>query len=468
MEGERVIPGAMGHGRVGAAGRGRRATPASSRPTLHRGRPQTSEDGASYNNLITPVPHHRSTADALPLSAVVTPTTRAEGASSGMALASHVAEVYDARLLAIRSGVATRRPFPQILIPRTSERTAVIDLPAGAQSILPRLESDGNIVASLNRAGDLGFKRNLGLVLGRMCGWATTLFLDDDLRTQPASRTNSARRDMTRDNLASEPVWRLAHALTDFAREPRLYAAGYFQTDQDDNSVLCHAKRLAGERQEIFVSGGALIVRSAGPLPFFSSAYNEDWIFMFNLILSGEVTHPSVTVKHIGSVNQDVYYPFQVPRAKSEELGDLFAEGLFSLLCLPRHEVLAEAGSAAFWEHAAWSRQDMILRLLRVLRDDCSGPGMSVVHDAEESLRAALSVYSSVDEIADRLAGFFWSLLRDLETWTAFLDSFGTLRTIEEALAELDLAQFTTWHVPPGSRTPPTPQGPRGPRGVAA
>ena len=70
-----------------------------------------------------------------------------------------------------------------------------------------------------------------------MCGWTKLLFLDDDIR-----------------HLSSEKVTRSASLLREYP------AIGFQVRNYPDNSVIGHAKRLAGWEQDVFISGGSLLV----------------------------------------------------------------------------------------------------------------------------------------------------------------------------------------------------------------
>ena len=94
-----------------------------------------------------------------------------------------------------------------------------------------------------------------------------------------------------------------------------------------DNSVVCHARRLAGLPQDNFVSGSVLGVNCDDlPLPFFPDIYNEDWFFFSKAVARHELAN-------VGDATQAPYKPFADPqRARHEEFGDLLAEGLYSLI----------------------------------------------------------------------------------------------------------------------------------------
>ena len=79
-----------------------------------------------------------------------------------------------------------------------------------------------------------------------MLKWNRILFLDDDIRDV----TYSNLRD-TVDMLGSYS------------------AAGLWITNVPDNSIVCHANRATGERQDVFVSGAALAVNCDVELGFF-------------------------------------------------------------------------------------------------------------------------------------------------------------------------------------------------------
>jgi hypothetical protein len=398
----------------------------------------------SHQRLLAPVPRYLPgpRQERLALSGLVVPTVRPAGMGSGLALASRFAEAKDGQLVVIRSGLAAQRPFQDAMVPRTSSRTVVIDLPPGADRILP-FPSNELLVATLHRQNDLGLKRNLGLLIARMCGWEAMLYLDDDIRSTPASQSASANARRT------DPLVRLDDVMADFASYPDVHAAGYFQRDMDDNSVVCHARRLVGRPQEIFISGGALAVRASGPLPFFSQAYSEDWLFLLPLILEGRHTLPSSAVRYVGTIHQDTYYPFTVPRARSEELGDLLAEGLYSLIGEPREDLLATASSVSFWEQAVDERSRMISELLADVYRLGNGTRQGVMADAEQALQAARSVYTDPEiEAAEELAEFFVAMLADQKDWSDLLTSMtpsspNDTLSIESALETLGLAGNT-------------------------
>jgi hypothetical protein len=356
----------------------------------------------------------------LPLSGVVVPTSRPLSAAwGGLALAARCAEEKDAQLVIIRSGSAIEEPFPSALGRWLSRRPVVIDVPDDAPRAWVPPRTSRHLVGNLERDSDLGFKRNLGLLLGLMAGWEAVLFLDDDLSVAPVGRW-----PLRQTIGVGGPLPRLDDVLADLAVHPDVRAAGYLQKDFDDNSVVCHARKLLGEPQGGFISGGAMVVRIGTDLPFFPAVYNEDWLFLFALLVEGRQMPPSGAVRIVDTVRQRPYYPFSALRARSEELGDLLAEGLFALLDRPRSEVLEVAGSADYWERAVWERQSMVLHLLVEFRRRHPHVLGGVPADVDVALRASLAVSEgSCGRWGDLFAGYVRDYLLDLADWRALLEA---------------------------------------------
>ena len=157
--------------------------------------------------------------------------------------------------------------------------------------------------ASAGRSSDLSVKRNVGLLLARLNAWRKIAFIDDDI------------------TVAAADIARLGHQLDHHQ------VAGMACREYPDNSVFCHARRLAKMPQDVFVTGAVLGVNCSDlPLPFFADVYNEDWFFF-----AEAAAHRSLT--QVGEAGQAVYDPFaRSARASEEEFGDLLAEGLYALI----------------------------------------------------------------------------------------------------------------------------------------
>jgi glycosyltransferase involved in cell wall biosynthesis len=157
-----------------------------------------------------------------------------------------------------------------------------------------------------SQINDTSHKRNLGLLIARLCDWERVAFLDDDITIPRPADLN------------------LAAGLTDE------HAGVGLAIDENppsfpDNSVVCHAFRDAGGDQGMFVGGGALVVGQESLYSFFPNTYNEDWFFL----VGKDNLRPVATV---GRAMQRPYDPYgDGRRAQAEELGDCLAEGLFWL-----------------------------------------------------------------------------------------------------------------------------------------
>ncbi|MDQ1288101.1 MAG: hypothetical protein QG622_1666 [Actinomycetota bacterium] len=397
----------------------------------------------SHLGLIGQVPSYFSGPRSR-LSGVMVPTHRGALVGSGLSLAAQCAEATDAQLVVLRSGAASTETFPRFLSPRTSRPVAVIDLPDRLPGLFPECRTRHHRVDTLHRGSDLGFKRNLGLVLGVMCGFETVLMLDDDISTTPASRglLHSVMEPVV-------PSLRLDDVGADFAACPDLRVVGYVVEDFDDNSVVCHLRRLLGRPQESFIGGGAMVVRPGPDLPFFPSTYNEDWLFFFSLMLEGRSVRPSSAVKGVGSLHQQPFNPYSASRARAEELGDILAEGLFSLLGSRREEVLRLATSPDYWRERVWQRQTMLFSLGSELRWRQPSFSSGLYVDADEALRASLAVIGSVADAAGELARYMRDFVLDLEDWHTLLEkvspaSTGDALSLEEAVSVLGLGRCVT------------------------
>ncbi|GAA1597388.1 hypothetical protein GCM10009804_62290 [Kribbella hippodromi] len=272
---------------------------------------------------------------------------------------------------------------------------------------------------SAGRSSDLSAKRNIGLLLGRMRGWNKILFVDDDI-----SRFN--RRDVDR--------------LTGYLdRHP---VASMVSREYPDNSVVCHARRLAGFKQDVFVSGAALGVNLKHPeLSFFADVYNEDWFFFARQAANR-------SLPKIGEVRQLAYEPFaDQGRADREEFGDLLAEGLYGLFETTPHwsfkDQLAAATVKSHWRNFATDRLEFIQQTLDALdRAQMSASPANYLDmlNAQASLLIAAKRASSITP--DLCVDFIEKWQEDEVRWRQMLRRFPSSMTERDALAEL---QLPTW-----------------------
>ena len=244
--------------------------------------------------------------------AIIVPTIRSpEQVSSAVELASRArcqlvtlyTDNFPAGLSSVLGGLKRGAAAPLAL--RHGLKHHLLDLAAD----LPQ-----GLVSS--SALDISRKRNLGLLLGRACGWTRMLFLDDDIR-----RLNVAKLSSAAALLDEYPV------------------VGLRVNKFPDASVVGHARRLTGRRQEPFISGGSLLVDPQRLNGFFPAIYHEDWLCIISHLWRAEVAVGGV-------VGQLPYRPFTTPeRARLEEFGDILASGLLWLVQTSRRT--SSAGPAA-------------------------------------------------------------------------------------------------------------------------
>ncbi len=259
------------------------------------------------------------------------------------------------------------------------------------------------------RYSDIARKRNIGFLLARLSGWRTIMYLDDDIRDLSAAAVSAA-----------------AGLCANFQ------AAGFRIAHYPDNSVVCHAHRLSGGKQDIFPGGCALLVDVQRCDSLFPPVYNEDWLFLF-----GALAAHSVAVA--GTLSQLEYDPFAHPRrAAAEEFGDLVAEGLFRLL----HEggSLADA-TQVYWKEMLENR----FRLIDGIADRLLGttPGDRRASAALLSLTAARQQLSTISELA--CAAFIHAWQTDLAAWRDTLLSLPELGEVAQAAKFLNLPTPDSW-----------------------
>jgi hypothetical protein len=271
--------------------------------------------------------------------------------------------------------------------------------------------------ASADRGSDLSAKRNIGLLLARLHGWNKVVFVDDDITS-----------------LQAVNIARLAGQLDDHQ------VAGMLVRDHPDNSVVCHARRLAGLWQDIFVTGAVLGVHCSDlPLSFFPDIYNEDWFFFAEEAAKRKLPR-------VGNAKQAPYDPFNSPaRARREEFGDLLAEGLYALMDEEHPSVpfddQVKAATAAYWSRFIEARREVIseakVALLGFLdRDGYSG-------QVSSALTSLVAAESQLDNIrADLCVDFLAAWRDDLNDWQRFSNRVSNVSSTRLAM---DFLQLTTW-----------------------
>jgi hypothetical protein len=244
---------------------------------------------------------------------------------------------------------------------------------------------------------DIARKRNVGLMLARLCGWHTVMYLDDDIRA-----------------MTPDAVSRAAGLASQFR------AAGFEIGEYPDNSVVCHAYRLAGGRQDVFPGGSALVINVARSDAFFPPIYNEDWLFLFDAVQSRAVAVA-------GTASQLRYQPFAHPRrAASEEFGDVIAEGLYSLL----HDGAdLTAATQGYWRDALERRSRFIDEIAAgVLRQNAHA---QITGPVLMSLAAARKRLAAITPLA--CVSFMHAWRADTEVWRERLDRLTAVGDIADA-----------------------------------
>jgi hypothetical protein len=218
-----------------------------------------------------------------------------------------------------------------------------------------------------------------------------------------------------------------------------------------DNSVVCHARRLAKLPQDNFVSGSVLGVRCGDPtLPFFPDVYNEDWFFFSRAVARHDLLS-------VGVATQTPYEPFANPRrAAHEEFGDLLAEGLYALIGdindpkLAYHSQLRYA-RGAFWENFLEARREG----LTITRDRLKHFG-AVLHGggvADHALGSLEAAEQQLDKITPDLCDAFLDAWQDdLDDWETLCLRTGYVGSMRESMGWFEklswrIAQFGDAHV---------------------
>jgi hypothetical protein len=249
---------------------------------------------------------------------------------------------------------------------------------------------------------DIARKRNVGLLLARLSGWATIMFLDDDITGMTATTVSQA-----------------------VALTASFQAVGFKIDNYPDNSVVCHAHRLAGGIQDVFPGGSALVVDTASCDSPFPPIYNEDWLFLFDALQRRSVALA-------GTLYQREYQPFaHARRAASEEFGDVIAEGLYRLL----HEGRSTPDATYdYWRDVLERRRRLIDHVAERLLTHRSNVASA---SALMSLAAARKRLGGITEFACLSFSHAWRA--DVGAWREKLTGLPVLGDLAAAAKHLDL-----------------------------
>jgi hypothetical protein len=343
----------------------------------------------------------------LPLDAVIVPASRP---AYNLDQAITVARASHCALLILSSHKAKPAEVYELLADRDFNDTIVVDIPAGYGHELfdfRGLESIKDDLPSACAYGsNLSMKRNIGLAVARMLGWRRIFFLDDDIR------------DINLPDVHGT-VTMLGSCRT----------AGMRVTHFPDNSVACHAHRMTGGLQDVFVTGAALAVDCQQDIEFFPDIYNEDWLFFYDDAAHGQLGNSGRVVTQLR------YDPFDdAQRAARQEFGDVLAEGLYALL-----------GRGLGFKHATREYWDDFLcarhTFLQAIRER---PEMAAPEIRERLLRSVEVAQKCSVGISPQVLERYIRLWRqDRHDWQQRLAGVSEIRSPEEALRALGLARST-------------------------
>jgi hypothetical protein len=290
-------------------------------------------------------------------------------------------------------------------------RLIAIDVPEADRLRLPDLGTSRLLAGTIfEQRTDLSTKRNLALALSHMLRWKRIIFLDDDIRVPDPG-------DLSR-----------AAGLLDTH-----VAVGLGIEGMADNSMVCHAFRAVGGRQETFVGGGALAISIEQDQSFFPNVYNEDWFFL----LDSDKRLQSVA--SVGQVLQYPYDPYRVERARREEFGDVLAEGIFWLLDQGKP---GSDGNLKHWRNFLEHRKQFIRQVRSMV---ASRDGIESAERArmQEALTAALG---RCERIRPQLCvAYMKALAADQDRWQHYIQEVRRqpVPALEKALRSLTVSGVT-------------------------
>ena len=339
------------------------------------------------------------------LDAIIVPASRP---AANLDHAITLARAANCHLLILCSHHVRPAEVELLLAERSFGQAIVIDLPAGYQHELLDFPALMSLSRDLPKAcasfvTDLSMKRNVGLILARMLGWRRIFFLDDDIRD-----INYPDLRATVSMLGAFP------------------AAGMRVIDYPDNSIVCHARRMTGKSQDVFVTGAALAVDCYADIGFFPDIYNEDWLFFFDNASRGRLASSG------RKATQLCYYPFADPqRAAWQEFGDVLAEGLYGLLHLGMG---AQDATHDYWSRFLEARWTFLREI--VASSDKADPDIrdEMLLSVNSALECSVAIKPELCEQYVRL----WR--QDLSDWKQRAAEIAKMPSLEAALREMRLS----------------------------
>jgi hypothetical protein len=350
------------------------------------------------------------------IDAIIVPTIR-----SSEHLTSAVELARSARCQLI---VLYTHDFPSGLAPVLArvkqDRVTLLALRSGAAHHLLDLAADLPQTQISAAALDISRKRNLGLLIGRACGWKRMLFLDDDIRSLSAMKLGSAA-----SLLDQYPV------------------AGLQVSSYPDASVVGHARRLsrlAGRRQMLFISGGSLLVNPQLLQGFFPPVYHEDWLCIIDHLKRGQVAIG-------GQVGQLRYQPFTTAqRARHEEFGEILASGLLWLVQANKRtdSMPPSADDKEYWRRATKESFWVEVLAQRAMLLDSIVERLESTFQVDSEVSPLKSVEAAQVRLGELSPGEFVSFMEkwlvNLSIWRIKFANIRRSDSVAKAVTELGLA----------------------------
>jgi len=341
-----------------------------------------------------------SSATRCGIDAIIVPTARRP---AYLNVAANVAMALGCALVTLHSGKWTTADKAARRFAADVDLVA-IDVPEPERLHLPDWETSRLLAGTaFARRTDLSAKRNLALMLSHMLRWSRILFLDDDI-------TQVNPHDV-----------RKASGLLDTYSAVGLQIGGF-----PDNSVVCHAYREAGGKQQSFVGGGALAVELTRSKSFFPDIYNDDWFYL----LDGDKRLQPTAVS--GQVAQYPYDPFRSPgRARAEELGDALAEGIYWLLDQDRSIIDADQ---RHWAKFLAKRGQFIQNVLELVQGD----NALDLHEKARRIAALKGARGRLARITPKLCeSYLLAWTADRQRWLQHIEELPNRLHLPHALASL-------------------------------
>jgi hypothetical protein len=375
--------------------------------------PGAASDMGELTGTIRQLPTHRKLVSqverirlytTLPLDAIIVPASRP---ARNLEQAITLARATGSALLILCSRHVQPAEVQQLLAERSFDGAIVIKLPDGYRHELLDFPALASIERDLPEAcfsysTDLSTKRNVALILARMLGWRRIFFLDDDIR-----------------DISPADLQDTVSMLGPYS------ATGMRVSNFPDNSVACHAHRMTGGLQDVFITGAALAVDCQKNTAFFPSIYNEDWLFFYDLAAS----------RKLGSSERKVtqlrYNPFaDAQRAAWQEFGDILAEGLYALL--DRGQDWQDA-TDGYWLHFLDARW----RFLEEIADRADTVRPDIREHLLRSVEMALKCSATIEPGLLERYVLHWR--QDLRNWQQRKAMIGPMPSLDAALRALDL-----------------------------